>query len=127
MNKYIKDLGIKKKDTPWGWDGNKEKKVKWKNQRKIYGFDTRETYSLDLTYAIWLYSRVKMYKEVADKIVDLSCHKFMIDDKEYTQIEIIDQILENTEIYLTSSADDNMKKLIKAAELFAKILPAMWW
>lgn len=126
MNKYIKDLGIKKENTPWGWDGDKNRELKWKKQRKIYGFDDRETYGLDFTYAIWLYSRVKMFKDVAEKVVDLSYHKFTIDEKEYTQIEVIDQILENTEIYLTSS-DLNADKLVKAAELFAKILPAMWW
>lgn len=126
MNKYIEDLGIKFEDTPWGWDNNGERQVKWQEQRDTYGFDERETWGLDFTFGIWLYTRVKMFKEVSSKIIKLDFNKFIIDDKEYTQLEIIDQILENTKIYLTSS-DDNIDKLIKSAELFAKVLPAMWW
>lgn len=126
MNKYIEDLGIKFEDTPWGWDNEGSRQSKWQEQREIYGFDERETWGLDFTFAIWLYSRIKMFKEVSSKIVRLDFHKFMIDDVEYTQLEIIDQILKNTEIYLTST-DNNRDKLVKATELFAKILPAMWW
>lgn len=123
MNKYIKDLGINEENTPWGWDINDKRK---KEQCDAYGFDERETWALNLTFAMWLYSRVSMFKEKASKIIKLDYHKFTIDDKEYTQIEMIDLILENTESYLKSS-DNNDDKLVKATELFAKILPAMWW
>lgn len=126
MNKYIEDLGVKFKDTPDSWVDKTNKKII--NQREIYGFDESETWSLDTTFAIWLYSRVKMFKEKASNMIKLDFHKFLIDGKEYTQIEVIDQILANTGEYLTSGTNtDDLNKLVKATELFAKILPAMWW
>ena len=43
-----------------------------------YGFDERETWSLDYTMAKWISSRLKMYLLYANKMVDLTCYKFDI-------------------------------------------------
>ena len=65
--KYLQKLGINIKNTPWGWCEDKkhnQRKKEWKKQRKIYGFDSRETWSLNYTIAILVYERLSMYNEV---------------------------------------------------------------
>ena len=52
-------------------------------QRLTYGFDDRETWSLDTTSAIWLYEHIRMLEEVGGKIVDYECNYFF--PKEITE------------------------------------------
>ena len=48
----------------------------YKEQRETYGFDERETKSLNYTYITWLYSHLKFYLEYA--AVDLTFYKFKV-------------------------------------------------
>ena len=65
-----------------------------------------------------------MYKERA--IVDLSYHHFTIDNKEYTQVEVIDKILDVCRDYLLSNEPD-YKKISEAIKWFSEIFTCMWW
>jgi hypothetical protein len=69
--KYIDDLGIKRKDTPQGWGHGDVRQAQWQEERKLYGFDEHETWSLDLTFKLWLYERLMMYKEVNNVATNL--------------------------------------------------------
>lgn len=133
-NKYIEDLGIPLKNIGTNFcDDTDERNKKWKEERKIYGFDERETWSLDHYFVEWLYSHLMMYMETGGTVIDLNYHKFNFAGKEYTQKEAIDYILYACKEYLL--CDDiycgNTGELIpntqKAIRLFAEILPAMWW
>lgn len=134
-NKYLDNLGIpiKKYGTNWLGDDDPREDTCWKQQREEYGFDDRETWNLDCLFVEWLYSHLMMYKEVC--CVDLTFHKFMFMDKEYTQEEAIDFILDICKEYIitldevsyTDKETELMEKVRNAIRMFAEIHPAMWW
>ena len=104
----------------------------WKEARKEYGFDERETWDFRHNFLGWLYERIKMYIDVCD--CDLSYHTFKYDGKEYTQQQILDKICEDIELYFDAqfSADpDKWNKRVpylnEIGTLWGLVLPAMWW
>lgn len=136
MRKYIDDLGIKKKETPQGWSGSQGRRKQWQCQRKMYGFDYRETFSLDYTFLLWAYERLMMFNEV--NIVDTSYHKFEFEDKEMTLQDCIDFIINVFKYELTKDDVKNFeltmderlsthKRYEDSLKIFAMILPYLWW
>ena len=131
-NKYLEDLGIplNKIGTNFCDDNDKRSKC-WKKQRKKYGFDERETWCLDHIFIEWLYSHIKMFKKIGGKCIDLDFHKFIFEEKEYTQREAMNYILKVFKKYLLSEDPEwnpsLMKEVQKCVHLWAEILPAMWW
>ena len=104
----------------------------WKNFRRVYGFDERETWDLRHNFLGWLYERIKMYIDVCD--CDLSYHHFQYDGNEYTQRQILNKICEDIELYFNAhfSADpDKWNKRVpylnEIGTLWGLVLPAMWW
>ncbi len=117
---------------PFFWSNDKKEKRKkaWKKQREKYGFDERETWNLDYTFITWVYERFSMYKDIGSEVVDLEYHKFTVEGKEYTQLQLINIILELCEFLLKN--DDSWKEEYYAVysellKLFSVIIPAMWW
>lgn len=109
---------------------NDERWEKWKKQRKEYGFDERETWNLDHTFVEWIYTRFKMYKEIGGKIVNLSYHKFQYKDREVTQEQAIDIIIEACKNYLLEIETEDAFCHILSPEIYkllGEIMPAMWW
>ena len=128
--KYLDDIGI---DYSWVWkpEGSERDEV-FEKEREIYGFDSRETWSLDHVFYMWLYERLKMYKEYAGEIVDLNYHKFDFKEKEYTQLELINMMIERLESYfkkedLFVSSEEEYESVKEIGEIWALVLPAMWW
>lgn len=135
-NKYLKEIGIKTSKKKVIGAGDAKDSKNFKKQRKKYGFDARECYNLDYTFAVWLYSHLKMYLESAETIVDLSYHTFDIPvlyetdrvewketDKTWyeektethTQKECIDLCIEYLKDYLESTknlSDDTDENII---------------
>ena len=128
--KYLDDIGI---DYSWVWkpEGSERDEV-FEKEREIYGFDSRETWSLDHVFYMWLYERLKMYIEYAGEIVDLNYHKFDFKEKEYTQLELINMMIERLESYfkkedLFVSSEEEYESVKEIGEIWALVLPAMWW
>ena len=63
LGKYLKDLGILEDNTPQGWNKDDSRQERWCKEREIYGFDEKETWSMDFTFKLWLYERLSMYNE----------------------------------------------------------------
>lgn len=130
-NKYLDDLGLEREK--YGVNGTYKKEddryVTFKEQKKTYGFTEIETWALGYHFAEWLYSRLMMYKEVA--CVKLDYHKFDYKGVEYTQEELIDRMILLLGEYLKCEhrciLPDCEEKLQEAAEIWAIVLPAMWW
>ena len=103
-NKYLEDLGLRPEDYGVNFSPkNDKRRKKWAKQKDKYGFDERETWSLDHYFAEWLYSHLKMYLKEAGKVTDLeSEEKYDIDGKKYNQRQAIERILELLEFYLTN-------------------------
>ena len=134
MRKYLDELGIERKDTPEGWGTENDKREeKWRKQREEYGFDERETWSLDYTIKLFLYERIKMYNEV--NIVDTSYHKFEYKDNQITFQECIDRILEGLRLDIKLDEwdkrryeeEETKEKIEDWGQIFILCKDAMWW
>lgn len=109
-----------------------ERQEKWQMQRDHFGFDDSETWDLNATFYAWLYEHLRMYVEVGGKVVNLSFHEFGFEGVAYSQIEIIEMILQRIRFFFSDDYDewDNPEDVAYVNEigkLWALILPAMWW
>lgn len=56
-----------------------------------------ECWNLDFELIKWVNKHFKVFKEDAIKVVDLEHSKYKYKNKEYTQLEIIDRVIEITD------------------------------
>lgn len=138
-HKYLKDAGFDKE--AWGdtLPKNDNRRPKWAKERKTYGFDERETWSLKDQSLYWLYEHIKMYKEVA--YIDLGYWKFDVNGEELTHGQVLDRILEKIELYYNVNGafvkkfSEDTTLWLKLQPIFAKeiwelwgiVFPGMWW
>jgi len=129
LGKYLKDIGIKEDNTHQGWNKDDPRQEKWSKEREIYGFDEKETWSMDFTFKLWLYERLSMYNEVNS--IDTSFHKYEFKGKTITFQECIDRMLDGLKIYLTideyKMTDAQKEKADDVVSLFALCLDSLWW
>ena len=108
-----------------------ERQEHWKHQQEEFGFDDSETWCLYHSFYAWLYERLRMYVDVCDDVIDLNFHKFDFKGKEYTQLELINMILERLKYYFSDDYDDfnveDARYIHEIGEIWAIILFAMWW
>lgn len=108
-----------------------ERMPKWLKEQETYGFDHRETWNLSYAFYAWLYERLRMYVEVASKIVDLEYHKFTFKGYKFNQLELINMMLERIEFYFTEEYNDwdadDCAYVEEIGQIWAIVLPAMWW
>ena len=109
--------------------------IKYWFQRRIRGWSDDETWNLDYEFIKWVNSRFKKYKEKASKIVDLEFHRFEYESKEYTQLQLIDRVIELTDEILTdeywnliyTDAERLEKNKDEVLDIFKLIFFSMWW
>ena len=128
-NKDLDALGIPLENQHTNFfDNTDERWDYWMKEREEYGFDIRETWSLDHMFVEWVYTRFKRFKDVT--IINTSYHKFHFRGKEITQEEAIDAVCEECAKYLkTDFVDRKSDKLFPTdiMLLLNDLLPAMWW
>lgn len=56
-----------------------------------------ECWNMDLALVKWLNEHLKFFKEQVNEIVNLEYHTYIYNGKEYTQLEIINRLIELTE------------------------------
>lgn len=127
MRKYLDDIGVT--ERPDTWNSGDARQDDWADERKLYGFDERETWSLDFTFYLWLYERLVAYKEIC--CCDLSYHTWDYNGKAYTQEELIDMMLERLRFSFSDEYNDwndqQWTYVHEIEKIWALILPAMWW
>lgn len=128
QHKYLEEV-IKREDVVQNWLPGDEREKRWQKQRDEYGFDDRETWSLDTTFFQWLYERLRMFRDIGGEVVDLNFHSFEVDGSKLTQLEIIDKMISNCEqIIKNGIPDDETARLEQeTARLWSIVVPAMWW
>lgn len=123
----------------------------FKEQRKKYGFDERETWDMGFTTILWLYSHLERYKtwSIVELYSDHAHHyvvsvfqkdgenefiwnkkkeKYKKEKKDLSLGQIIDTILEYFEIYLEDQENlDNYVFAKEGMKLYGEILPSLWW
>lgn len=128
---YLDELGMN--ILPYShFNPNDERAEEWKIQHQIYGFDETETWSLDSTFYAWLYEHLRMYVDKADRVVNLNFHQFDWKGQRYSQLELINEILERIRFFFSDSYDEfnsemDFEYIHEIGELWTLILPAMWW
>ena len=133
-NQYLEELGLEPNNygVNFTQKGDQRREV-WEEQKKLYGFDERETWNLNNIFVEWLYCHCKMYLDKAGNIINLDYYKFEFEGIEYTQREAIEYIIEKCKPYLTTkfeySEDEDaaIKGVQKAINLWSMVFPAMWW
>lgn len=128
-NKYLEELGLKKKDYGVNWVSRRDVRLRCFNyEKEMYGFCSAETWNMDRIFCEWLYSHCKMYLEKVEGIVDLEFHCVEIDGEEVTQLECIQRIIKLTGEALTEpDGETATKQLREAILIWAEVFPLMWW
>lgn len=120
-HKYLQRLFKEKKNFPYPY-----------NLDDSNDFDERETYSFDYTMIAWLYEHLKCFQE-ANRVINFDFHTFAIDEETLTQIECIDRMVKDCEIYLkfgdkilglSKNEEEEIKNAIN--DLF-KVLSIVFW
>ena len=100
MRLYLDRLGVKRKDRPESWRSGLKRRIKCWLERRLYGFDATETYSMDYTWHLWLYEHLKMFREYATEYIDMTEQRYEYNGEKYNQLEMIDMMLERLEYML---------------------------
>lgn len=106
-----------------------KRNIKYWFQRRTRGWSDDETWNLNYEFIKWINSRFKKYKELASKIVDLENHKFTYKRKKYTQLELIDKVIELSDEYIDSDFLEDKLDQIKNEifDIFKLVFWTMWW
>lgn len=122
--KYLDDLNVT--DRPDLWCPKDKRRFKWKKDRKIYSFDSRELWDLEYTFYCWLYERLKMFIERAS--VNLESHTFEYKGETLPQKKCIDKMLEGLEIVLTKEVytEEENTKVKDIVPIWALVIHYMW-
>lgn len=130
QDSYLDELGLPRD----GYHGNfiRERKLLRFVERMKYGFDYSDVYNMNLAFAEWMYSHLKMF--LAHNQHDLEYHKIEFEGETYTIGAAIDRILDTTEMFLKTEIfllegfheEIVEKQLEKAGRLFVKIMGYCW-
>ena len=89
-----------------------------------------ECWNLDLALVKWLNEHLKFFKEDATGIINLEFHTYIYNGKEYTQLEIINRLIELTEelqdVY-PIVPDDKEKMKDEMYDLLKLVHFDLWW
>lgn len=130
QHKYLEDNGVKREEIMENIceeNGGEPRSHRWKMQRKVYGFDERDTWSMDTAFVQWLLERLLMYKEV--NCVDLSFNQFFFENKSITQEKAIEIMIEECKNFLSSDywSNEHARAWYRLSSLWHVCGLAMWW
>ena len=126
---WMKELGIERGDLSANWNPKDERQDGWKEERKKWGFDERDTWSLYSTIAVFVYPRLKMFKEY-------SCGYPCSETKESWN-EKLDKMLDAFKIIIEEDRkeygmseeerEEGWRKVSEGLDLFAECFRGLWW
>lgn len=132
--KYFEEMGI---DTTHYYtnfcDNTDERYNRWMQERKEFGFDSRETWNIDKGVVEWIYTRFRMYLDVASDIVDLDWTQIEYRNKEgnvkcISQKKAIKKVLKWCEKnWLNKDFTDKQFFPKHIWDLIWELMPYMWW
>lgn len=102
------------------------------SEPNYHKFDQRDTYSMDVTFAAWMYECLRFFQDEASKIINFDFYKYKIDGTELTQRQCIDRMVKDCAFILKNN--DQYKDAIKLVEakddlfkVFSAVYWQMWW
>lgn len=106
FRKYLKEIGINEEywpETVYTSAKSKVRDFREKEYNSYYnkiGVNPAETWNLSTTTLMWLYERLVEYRKQTLGVIDLDFHSFEIDGKEYTQNELLNDLIDMAECIL---------------------------
>ena len=100
----------------------------WSKKKKI----SKECWNLNYSFILWLKERLPVYVEEASKVVNLEYHKFNFRGEEYTQLQLINKMIELVN-YLTEDekyfnlTQESSEKTEELLEIFKLVFTTLWW
>lgn len=120
MYKYEKALKLKPNSYFWEQMKKDKRQKKWKKQQKKYGFDERDTWSLDFRIVAFVYPRLKMLRKIFKR--------FGMKEYDPDTLADIDRILEGFAAYLKDEiSPEAHDKCQEAMNLLAKVWHGLGW
>ena len=89
-------------------------------------------WNLNYEFIEWLNKWFKEYRKNAIKVVDLEYFTYKYRDKELTQLQIIDRIIELTDILTDDNhrldiGEEDIQRVDEVFDLFKLVFWNMWW
>ena len=89
-------------------------------------------WNLDYEFIEWLNKWFKEYKKNASEIVDLEYRVYKYNDEELTQLQIIDRIIELTDVLIDDNHnfgfdEEDEQRVDEIFDLFHLVFWSMWW
>lgn len=127
---------------------SKKRRAKLDSQKRRFGFTDTETWDLDYTACVWLYSHIKMLLDIGGKVVNFEweggwsdefrkeLQDVGVDTKKYHNdklvFEYICSLLEEADRLAVKNFDNESELKVlqlnkKAFMIFAVMLPTAWW
>ena len=115
-NKFLDKIGYPSKESTssfvFGMKDDRRAK-RWKDERKKWGgFDSRVAWNLNTFLLESLYTWLNIYLKRADKVVDLTYHKFQIHGEQLTQRECVVRMIADLKFALSNLDDDTMSEKV---------------
>lgn len=99
------------------------------NEKDYVEFDARDTYSLDHTFACWLYERLRYFQD--ETCIDLTYHTFEVDGVVLNQEQCIQRMIDDCKIVMTHDVMSDYELMENAKNdllnVLSKVYWAMWW
>lgn len=157
FRKYLKEIGINEDHWPetiYTSANSKVRDFREKEYKKYYeevGVNPADTWNLSTTAMMWLYERLVEYRKQTEGRINLEFHTFEVDGIDYTQKQLLDDLIEMAECILCEpeniviesevwnrlvnnkywherSNDNFINDLEKRFwKIWSIVFPAMWW
>ena len=157
FRKYLKEIGINEDhwpETVYTSAKSEVRDCREKEYKKYYeevGVNPADTWNLSTTAMMWLYERLVEYRKQTEGIINLEFHTFEVDGIDYTQKQLLDDLIEIAECILCEPeniaiesevwdrlvnnkdwherSDDNFINDLEARfwKIWSIVFPAMWW
>lgn len=127
--KYFKDI---EQELPSEYSGKYNDPILKKQQMQTDGILYADSFSLDTTIAIFMYSHLMHYKDNASKMIVLDDmnDKYPWQGEEITLLDAINILATFFKMYAETSPYvfyEKVENIKPYFELFAEIYPALWW
>lgn len=120
-NHYLKELGIKPTDYPFG---NIDYPDDPRYKENEEGFSESETWSLDFTFACYIYSHLCFFKEHC-----LMAHPAYMTEKQWS--DILNKMIKAFKLYIQPDekrdTKNKQKQINYGMRLFIKHFSELWW